>query len=621
MQHELPSRAPRGSPVLRAFISRRSSLHAPRKTPPCPLVMHPKVSPEAQRPREDVEEGSPAPNTARRALAAARVAAAARSFSDSEAATENVAPGCMPCIVGDAPDRRVRWSTHLSSSSLAAGELAVLTADRNALSAAAIHTDGGSSGAGEDACRLRVRRSRRQQQQGEGSGSKRPGKHKQRRWLHQQLLVAALRRLMLAGGEYASDEADSWGGGQRRSCWERMQEDPVARDLYVKRKDVTCGPLAGSLRRSADSSAPFEGQEIQQPDPLLQRRSHCIRLMTKQQQQQKEKEQEQHQQRKRRPMLRAASADGLTPSHLLHETIPVDTYSGTDCELLPEAASALSTASLLAHELEEQRLLLLQLEGSDLQLLPSVQRMKALHAAFKPLKPITRDAVLLFSLSAALESAIRDVYPYLASGGGGLKQLLQEGTAAGTCAAQQQTQLPKVLPDATNLNTSTASTSCCSRPGLRCMRLVRETEGPKVEHMAGCFLSTEELQLLSFVERMHQHSAAGNALGDGETAEGEKREWLLLWRLSGFERKVAHALLALSSDIESFSVAPSDMQRQKDEHLCTPRQQQPQHYSRRKARGNKDKVLVVCRKQHPQVNSLPPVSLAVLLVCAVTASI
>lgn len=333
-------------------------------------------------------------------------------------------------------------------------------------------------------------------------------------------------------------------------------------------------------------------------------------------------------------MLRAASSDAIGPVALLRDAEPCDCRHGSrDLESSSAlAASAASpAASLLAHELQEQRLLLQKLEGTDLALLPSVQRMKSLHAAFKPLRQLTRDAVAFFSLTAALERAIRDAYPFLAPGGGGLQSLLQQDAAAADAAAVahalRKDKRPPPGPDSSkshNSSSMSCSGSNTSSSGgcLRCMRLVRDAEGPKVEYLSKEPLSTEEMKLCSFLERLQQHAAA--AARDGEPAgDEERREWLVVWRLSGYERKVTHALVALTTDLDSFSVSSLDIQHHHDE--TPPTTRQPQHHnaahSKRKVKCSREKALVICRKQNASFAALPPISLSALLVSAVTASI
>ncbi|CDJ36552.1 uncharacterized protein EMH_0020290 [Eimeria mitis] len=622
------------------------------------------------------------PNEALRAEAAARVAAAARSLSDTEASLETAAGGRIPRILAEATDRRVRWQLQPPSSTkdrgAAAGAIpcgyrhgaaagaAATTAAADGLTTGT--TDAGNSSAGEEAHRVRVRCSRRQQQESEGSGSRKPGRHKQRRWLHQQLLVAALRRLILTAGDDPCDaRIEMWGAPRQPSCWQLLQADPVARELYIKRKE---GGWEGPPGAHSESSPEREDtdklqqqqqqqeqqqQQQQLPDPLLQRKSHCLKIMKQQQQQMG------------RPSLRAASVDGLRHSELLRQAVSDSEHSGTDTESAPKAAAEAaaaaaaaaaalaatgvagatsSAASALARELEVQRLLLQQMAGSELQLLPSVQRIKSLRAAFRPMKQITRDAAAFFCLSAAIENAIRQAYTSLAAVKGGLRQqlqqLLQQNAAEAAKATEQQRRRPilnsgsssggsptgsspmigssKGSSSSSSSSTSSSSTNSSrtsnTSSSLRCVRLNRDSELPKTEAMTKASLSADELHLLESVERLQQQAAAGGS------AAGEKRDWLLLWRLTGFERKVAHGLVALAADLDSLSLSPLDLPPPNNGTPCAVRQQQQQQTSRRKLpAGAQQKVLIICRKPQADTVSLPPVSLAALLVGAVTAAI
>ncbi|CDJ63763.1 hypothetical protein, conserved [Eimeria necatrix] len=609
-------------------------------------------------------------NEVLRAQAAARVAAVARSLSDTEASLETAAAGRIPRILAEATDRRVWWQSQQRSSTAAAHPANSQRQPHAAAADALAHgtTDPGSSSAGEDVCRLRVRCSRRQQQQTEGSGSRKPGRHKHRRWLHQQLLVAALRRLISTSGDDPADATDFWGAPCHPSCWQLLQKDPVARELYIKRREGTAEAFLGP------AAAP-EGGGAELADPLSQRRNHCLRLMKKQQQQQQQLQQQLQQQQWQRQQcrtggsaVRAASSDGLRHSELLRQTVAVDEQSDTDMEFPSKAAAAAAaaataaaaptgsadaagspTASALARELEVQRLLLQQLEGSELQLLPSVQRIKSLRAAFKPMRQITKDVSTLFSLSAALEEAIRGAYSSLSSVKGGLQQLLhqllQQHAAEAASAPEQQKHKPILscsnssssssadrgaLPSASssnssnNLSSSNSSSSSASS-SLRCMRLNKDSERVRAEGMSQEPFSDEEAQMLSFVKRLQRQAAAAaarTAAAKTEADEQEGREWLVLWRLNGFERKVAHALVSLTSDLDSISLCPPDHPAPNSRAACSPQQQQQLLLaSKRKGSSKVPKAVVICRKYHAETASLPPVSLAALLVCAATAAL
>ncbi|CDJ42124.1 hypothetical protein, conserved [Eimeria tenella] len=605
-------------------------------------------------------------NEVLRAQAAARVAAVARSLSDTEASLETAAAGRIPRILAEATDRRVWWRSQQRSSTAAANPANSQRQPHAAAADTLAHgtTDPGSSSAGEDVCRLRVRCSRRQQQQTEGSGSKKPGRHKHRRWLHQQLLVAALRRLISTSGDDPADATDLWGAPCHPSCWQLLQKDPVARELYIKRREGTAEAFLGPAAEAAGAVPEGGGTEL--ADPLSQRRNHCLRLMKKQQQQQQQLQQQQWQRQQRRTggsAVRAASSDGLRHSELLRQTVAVDEQSDTDMEFPSKAAAAAAAAtaasaatgsaeaagspaaSALARELEVQRLLLQQLEGSELQLLPSVQRIKSLRAAFKPMRQITKDVSTLFSLSAALEEAIRGAYSSLSSVKGGLQQLLQQHAAEAASAPEQQKHKPILtcssssssanrggLPSASsgnssnNLSSSSSSSSNASS-SLRCMRLNKESERVRAEGMSEEPFSDEEAQMLSFVKRLQRQAAAAAAAArtaavKTEADEREGREWLVLWRLNGFERKVAHALVSLTSDLDSISLCPLDHPGPNSRAACSPQQQQQLLLaSKRKGSSKVPKAVVICRKYHAETASLPPVSLAALLVCAATAAL
>ncbi|KAL8275691.1 hypothetical protein Esti_000254 [Eimeria stiedai] len=567
------------------------------------------------------------------ALAAARVAAAARSFSDSEAATETAAGGTMPRAFAEAAaaDKRVRWTPHLrglssssrnsSSSSRWGGSTGVRSQEHRGapqgegggppclLPGGASCTEGGSSSAGEEAHRFRLRRRRRQQQQSEGAGSRKLGRHKQRRWLHQQLLVAVLRRLTFAGGESLreGEEGEAWGdmGSARQpSCWELLQADPFARDLYIRRKE-------GSLPHSPKQPSAQQAAA----DCLRARRLHCIRLMTRQQQRQ------QQQQQRREKGLRSASADPARSEALLRCAIA----SGSGDAIFPpaslgnattEAATAAAgggesgvCAALLAGELEKQRLLLLQVEGAELELLPSVHRMMVVHSAFRPLKRFKRDAATLFSLAAAFEAPLRSAYPAVAVGGPPLQQQLH-GLLQQHAAAQPQGALLPARSSSNSCNSSSSSTV-----GVSSLRLTKGAEGPQVECMPSEAMSAEELQLLSLMKSLQQQQQAA-AAGD----------WLVFWRLNGFERKVVHALVALTADLDSFSLSVSKLeagrthpsacsaarpQQQQRQHQQQRQQQQQWGSRRRRGAPNRDRALLISKKPNARVGvALPPVSLA-----------
>ncbi|XP_026190254.1 uncharacterized protein LOC34619441 [Cyclospora cayetanensis] len=602
----LPSGVSQGSPDPPENQVTPTAASAAMRVPPDDVIRPPTVS-----------------DPALRALAAARVAAAARSLSDSEASLDTAAAGRIPHVLTETGDRRVRWLQALpscSSSSSGGGLPPGCSAgvDRSLGTAGGGeattpgNTDAGSSSAGEDCYRFRVRRSRRQQQQGEGSGSRRCGKHKQRRWLHQQLLVAALRRLIFVAGENPTDATDRWGVSRGPSCWELLQDDPIARDVYIKRKESTWKisfPLAESLQ---DSSS--EGQQALQKreDALLQRKAHCLSLMKKQQHQQ--------QQRAGRPLRRAASCDRLGCSALVRPSVSASASTSRGVESLPSAdavseiassvralqAAALTPAALsptagaLARALDDQRVLLQQLQPSELQHLPSVQRMKSLRSAFRPLKTITKDPATLYALSFALEAAIRGAYPSLAAVRGGLSQLLHPAAAAAAAGELRKKDRPILQNSCREESSHNKAASSSTNDNGR-----GDNDG----------LAT-------------RGAAAASATGGNPTANeaSEGRYCLLLWRLNGFERKVAHALVALTPVVDSFSVSLEDLQSADEAPSCTknclpqPLQQHHHQPRKRKVTGGKQKVVVICRRQHNGDEAFPPVSLAMLLVCAVAAA-
>ncbi|KAL8427801.1 hypothetical protein Efla_005409 [Eimeria flavescens] len=652
---------------------------------------------------EKVEDGGPpiAPppfNATLRAFAAARVAAAARSFSDSEAAAAETAAGGGALQLAD---KRVWWRPHLSSScssSCSSSSRAFLDPRRGGpfgshevgsfggppppLLSGGSCTDGGSSSAAEEGGRLRVRRSRRQQQQSEGSGSRKLGRQKQRRWLHQQLLFAALRRLTFCAGDPLTEQGDTWLDNRRPSCWQQLHADPLALDLFVKRRDAAAGQTAAA---AAGAAAP-------QPDSLLDRRRHCMQLMTSQQRKQQQEQQQRQQQWRGRAAQRAVSADTVRLAGRAGGAAAAD-FSGlsrdddppfpqTRQAAAPAAAPAAGAAeaategaaegaaagaaegagaaeaaragaaaagaggggeggvaSLLARELEKQRLLLLQLDGTELALLPSVQRLKSARSAFKPLRQVREDALALFCLTAAFEAPLREAFPFLAVGDARMQQLLLQQHAI---AVERRPPPSEGSSSSSYSSSSSSSSSSSNGAGVRlsCMRLVHGPGGRKAAALPAANLSADEQQLLACIERLqqqqqHHHqqqqqqqkqeeqqraAAAAGGEGGGSESAGRRVEeqeapcWLLLWGLSAFERKVAHALVALTTDLHSFSLALPDG------HANTQQQQQQQQQlraanSRRRGRGRREetKALVVCRKPHAKGNALPPVSLAVLL--------
>ncbi|OEH77541.1 hypothetical protein cyc_02607 [Cyclospora cayetanensis] len=586
----LPSGVSQGSPDPPENQVTPTAASAAMRVPPDDVIRPPTVS-----------------DPALRALAAARVAAAARSLSDSEASLDTAAAGRIPHVLTETGDRRVRWLQALPSCSSS------------------------SSGGGLP-----------------------PGSS-----------AGVDRSLGTAGGGEATTPGNTDAGSSSagEDCY-RFRDDPIARDVYIKRKESTWEisfPLAESLQ---DSSS--EGQQALQKreDALLQRKAHCLSLMKKQQHQQ--------QQRAGRPLRRAASCDRLGCSALVRPSVSANASTSRGVESLPSAdavseiassvralqAAALTPAALsptagaLARALDDQRVLLQQLQPSELQHLPSVQRMKSLRSAFRPLKTITKDPATLYALSFALEAAIRGAYPSLAAVRGALSQLLHPAAAAAAAGELRKKDRPilqnSCREESSHNKAASSSTNDNGRgdnDGLatRCAHLRRDSGSPCVEELSLSSLSVEEAQVLKRLKRrLHSltraapagasggrgGAAAASATGGNPTANeaSEGRYCLLLWRLNGFERKVAHALVALTPVVDSFSVSLEDLQSADEAPSCTknclpqPLQQHHHQPRKRKVTGGKQKVVVICRRQHNGDEAFPPVSLAMLLVCAVAAA-
>lgn len=98
----------------------------------------------------------------------------------------------------------------------------------------------------------------------ERSGSRRGGRTKQRRWLRQQLLLAAASAFRWQSSLEKEGEAECWVEGEGRSTssyWTRLSEDCASRRLFLKRLEP---PLPSEL---------FEDLAALTPEALLARQS------------------------------------------------------------------------------------------------------------------------------------------------------------------------------------------------------------------------------------------------------------------------------------------------------------------------------------------------------------
>lgn len=279
----------------------------------------------------------------------------------------------------------------------------------------------------------------------EGGGTKRTGRHKQRRWVSHQLLVAALRRCMYESGE---DLTDTDGGGcgvpepAKPSCWQLLQMNAVVCEAFRKRKEDALfrgsGTGQGPESRDARAARRAEQERRRHQQALRQNRTQQQQLLCLMQQQQ------QHASGKR-----SGGTDARMGSGRLDEAPHPRRYGGhaVSPESADEDTTACSSAGLKNGEagggdlychtvpictvasLEEQRALLFHMRNQEEYLLqklqqdearlekinpcygggqlrPSAQLLRAIRSSFRGVRALVAESLHLQTFLKAVEMRI-----------------------------------------------------------------------------------------------------------------------------------------------------------------------------------------------------------------------